>query len=441
MSSKVFKSIFAVAISTLIVTLLIISALMYSYFGGVQDKHLQDQLEIAANGTEISGEMFLSTLEGESYRVTWIDKDGVVLFDNKTDKSKMENHSDREEFEEAIEFGTGRSSRYSTTLTEKTLYEARKLDDGTVLRISESRATAALLMVGMLQPILIIAILCTILSAVLARRMSKRIVEPLNHLDLENPLDNDVYEEISPLLRRINSQNHELKAQLKDLNRKKEELTANVSHELKTPLQGILGYTDLIANGLAKPDDVPKFISQIRKEATRLVALIDDIISLSRLDEGFELELTEVSLNDIAKDVCDSLEDAALAKNITLNESGSAGTIEGVYSLLHEIIYNLCDNAIKYHDGNGHVDISIEESDDTATVTVKDDGIGIAPEHLNSIFERFYRVDKSHSRQSGGTGLGLSIVKHAVSILGGEIKISSELGEGTEISVIFKKTN
>ena len=451
MSSKIFKSILLVAFTTLLGTLLIITVGMFDYFGTVQKNQLVDELSIAARGTENAGKDFLNQLDSKNYRITWVSKDGTVLFDNEINPAKMENHADREEIKEAFENGTGSSSRYSTTLTEKTVYEAVKLKDGTVLRISSSRITVVALLLGMIQPILIIGIFAVILSAVLGKRMAKRIVDPLNRLNLDNPLKNDTYEELSPLLRCIQGQQSEIKRTLACLKQKQDEFhqitgnmreslilldnagaiininlsakklfrvtdtcigrniievdrhqkirdfmqksmenghaefrenrngreyqfdlsrilsddkvvgtvilvfditekaeaervrrefTANVSHELKTPLQGILGYTDLMESGLAKPEDIPRFMGYIKKEASRLVRLIEDIIRLSQLDEGTDMPISEISLGHLVDEVCETLFDAAKSKKISLSWSGADGKMYGVQRLLYEIVYN-----------------------------------------------------------------------------------------------------
>lgn len=550
MSSKIFKSILLIAFSTLLGTLLIITVCMFDYFGTVQKNQLVGELSIAARGTEVAGQDFLNQLDLKNYRITWVAKDGTVLFDNEINPANMENHADREEIKEAFEHGTGSSSRYSKTLAKKTVYEAVRLTDGTVLRISASRITVFVLLLSMIQPIFIVSIFVVILSAVLGKRMAKRIVEPLNRLDLDNPLENDTYEELSPLLRCIQGQQREIQRTLACLKQKRDEFnqitgnmreslilldnagaiitinlsakklfrvtdtcigrniievdrhqnirdfmqksmenghaefrenrngreyqfdlsrivsddavvgtvilafditeqaeaergrrefTANVSHELKTPLQGIIGYTDLMESGLAKSEDIPRFVGYIKKEASRLVTLIEDIIRLSQLDEGTDMPVSEVSLGHLADEVCKTLFDAAKSKNISLSWSGADGNMYGVKRLLYEIVYNLCDNAITYNRSGGSVKITVSEDDKNVRLEVADTGIGIPAEHQERVFERFYRVDKSHSKQSGGTGLGLSIVKHAVAYHHGKIALESEPNKGTVITVAFPK--
>ena len=550
MTSKIFKSILSAVIAVLAASLVIITGVMYRYFGTVQENQLRDELTLAASATEQLGESYLEQLRSKRYRLTWVAFDGSVIFDSHADASAMENHAEREEIKEALAYGTGSSTRRSSTLTEQTIYQATRLDDGSVLRISVSRATALLLVLGMMQPIAIVIVIAILLSAWLARRMAKHVVEPLNKLNLDKPMENDAYEELSPLLRRIHAQQMEIKSQMRvlkhkqdefeqitgnmkealvlldsagkifsinpaakalfnigtacigedfltverkqnmrlaleqakeqghsdfrdkkngkeyqfDLNRidsdgknqgvvilafditdrvnaekHRREFTANVSHELKTPLQSIIGSAELMENGIVKEEDVPGFVGRIRKEASRLVMLIDDIIRLSQLDEGADMPHEDVSMLALAQEVRETLADAAKMKNISLNVTGDDGVINGVRRLLYEVIYNLCDNAIKYNNPGGSVEISITEDESAVRLSVQDTGIGIAPEHQEKIFERFYRVDKSHSKQSGGTGLGLSIVKHAVQYHHGKINISSEIGSGTMISITMAK--
>ena len=550
MTSKIFKSILTVAIAVLLASLVIIMGALYPYFGGVQESQLRDELSLAAEATEQLGESYLSNVDSNRYRLTWVSGDGTVIFDSHADAASMENHANREEIKEALVSGTGSSTRHSSTLTEETIYEATRLNDGSVLRISVSRATALVLVLGMLQPISIVLVISIALSALLAHRMAKRVVEPLNKLDLEKPMENDAYEEISPLLHRIHAQHKEIKYQMNALKRKqdefeqitgnmkealvlldntgrivsinpaakalfgasstcvgedfltidrkqnmrmaldeanaqghadfrtkkngreyqfdlsridsdgknhgivilafditeqvnaekhRQEFTANVSHELKTPLQSIIGSAELMENGIVKAEDIPRFIGHIRKEASRLVFLIDDIIRLSQLDEGAEMPREDVSLRVLSEEVCETLADAAKLKDVSLEVTGEDGVINGVRRLLYEVVYNLCDNSIKYNNPGGYVKVSVSEQQGAVQISVSDNGIGIAPEHQDKVFERFYRVDKSHSKQSGGTGLGLSIVKHAVQYHHGKIAVESELNKGTTISVLFDK--
>ena len=544
MTSKIFRSSVFVAVAVLLCSLGIVIGVLYNHFTGVQVQQLKDELSLAVTGTEQYGNAFLENVEADRFRVTWIDADGTVLFDTQVDQTAMENHADREEIQEAFATGSGSAVRNSSTLTEQTYYEARRLTDGTVLRISTNQASAWALMIDLLWPIILIAVLAIGLSALLARRMATKIVEPLNKLNLEQPLSNDTYEELSPLLRRINQQHLQIDAQMRKLQHKtdefiqitshmqeglvvldketrirsinsaamqifgvaesctgscffqvnrsnplrqalndaldrghgsvmqelegriyrfdmssiqsdgnllgavilvvdvtesqnaeqmRREFSANVSHELKTPLQGIIGSAELLESGMVKPEDEARFVGHIKKEAARLVSLIEDIIRLSQLDEGVELPKENVDMLELTEDVKAILEASAAEKNITLNVTGKGFQVEGVRRMLHEVVYNLCDNAIKYNTPGGSVEIRVENK----KLTVSDTGIGIPAEHKDRIFERFYRVDKSHSKASGGTGLGLSIVKHAVQYHKANIELNSTPGKGTIITIQF----
>ena len=544
MTSKIFRSTVLVAVIVLLCSLGVVMGVLYNHFTGVQVQQLKDELSLAVTGTEQYGNAFLENVEADRFRVTWIDTDGTVLFDTQVDQTTMENHADREEIREAFLAGVGSAVRNSSTLTQQTYYEAQRLQDGTVLRISASHASALSLMMGMLWPIVLIALLAIILSLLLARRMANNIVEPLNTLNLEQPLANDTYEELSPLLQRINQQHRQIESQMRKLQRKSDEFaqitshmqeglvvldketnirsinsaamqifgaddacvggsffqvrhsndlrqalndaldrghgsarlelegrfyrfdmssiqsdgnqlgavilavdvtesqnaeqmrrefSANVSHELKTPLQGIIGSAELLESGMVRPEDEARFVGHIRKEASRLVSLIEDIIRLSQLDEGVSLPCEEVDLLALAREVTAILENSAAKKNVQITVSGIGFKVQGVRRMLHEVLYNLCDNAIKYNIPGGSMEIHIENK----KLTVLDTGIGIPAEHKDRIFERFYRVDKSHSKASGGTGLGLSIVKHAVAYHKADISLESTPGQGTTITIQF----
>ena len=548
MTKKIFHSILLVAGAVLLASLFVITGALYEYFGIIQKKQLKDELSLAAVSVEQQGGDFLKRLSPDRYRITWINTEGNVIYDTRTDAESLENHADRTEIKQALKDGYGESIRYSSTLLEKTIYCAQRLTDGSVLRISVSQATIGVLVLGILQPILIVLIAALVLSGMLAKRLSKRIVEPLNSLDLEHPLDNDSYEELSPLLNRINRQHNQITAQMRELKKRtdqfaqitasmneglvlldnrgcilsinpaaieifgaepscvgqdflsvdrshdmsvaiqaalkdghseihagrkgfiyqfdisriaadgetagvvilafditeketaeqnRREFTANVSHELKTPLQGIIGSAELIENGMVKPEDMSRFVGHIRLEAQRLVTLIGDIIRLSQLDEGGDMPRENIDLLSVASVVADDLLPSADGQGISIAVEGSPANVYGVKRLLYEIVYNLCDNAIKYNRQGGSVKISTVSEGGFSSVTVSDTGIGIAPEYQNRIFERFFRVDKSHSKSSGGTGLGLSIVKHAVQYHHGKIELTSAPGKGTSITVSF----
>ena len=548
MTSRIFRSIVTVAAVILCVSLLFIMGVLYGYACDVQTMQLKDELSIAAAGTEKAGLSFLEDLDAKNYRLTWIQPDGTVKFDTHAESGQMENHLQREEIQQALGYGSGSAVRKSDTLLEKRMYEAKRLSDGSVLRISASQKTLIVLLAGMLHPVCLVAVLAIILSALLAHRVSCKIVEPLNQLDLEHPLENNTYEELSPLLVRIQQQHKEISSQMQALRQKNDELeqitanmreglvlldrngvvlsinpaarklfhadsdcvgtsflrverksemtaaveaafrdglhelktqrkgriyqflfsritsgeetvglvilalditetenaeqnrrefTANVSHELKTPLQAIIGSAELLENGLVKPEDTQRFIGNIRKEATRLVNLIEDVIRLSHLDEGVEMPKEDVDILDIAEEIAESLRLAAEEKKVTMQVSGQHYTVPGVRGLVFEIVQNLCSNAVKYNVEGGRVDVTVAKRGSSVVLTVADTGIGIPREHQSRVFERFYRVDKSHSRASGGTGLGLSIVKHAAQYHNADIQLESTPGKGTTIRVVF----
>lgn len=548
MTKKIFHSILLVACTVLLACYLVILTSLNDYFTSLRKSQLKTQLSFASTAVEDEGIEYLKNLENGEYRLTLIDTDGTVLYDTNADAATMENHSDRREFQEAFLSGYGESHRYSRTLTEQTYYFAKKLSDDRVLRISTSQVTIVSLLLGMLQPLLVITFLAILLSVFLAKRASRNLVRPLNNLDLNDPLSNDVYEELSPLLRHMAQQNKQIALQMDELSRsqnefnaitsnmseglivlnkdgvvvslntaarkifeaeedsigkdfltidrtpeisraiketlsgKKQELeyekngrnydlcinqivekdgvigvlllaidntekiqaeqnrrefTANVSHELKTPLQSIIGSADLIESGLVKPEDMPRFIGHIKTDAARLVSLVSDIIRLSQLDENTEMNWETVDTLSVAKEALEMVGPIAESRNISLTIKGEPAPLTSVHKLLYDIIYNLCDNAVKYNKEGGFVKVDVKTAGDKVQVAVSDNGVGIAPADQSRVFERFYRVDKSHSRESGGTGLGLSIVKHAVAYLKGSISLESTLGKGTTITVSF----
>ena len=548
MTEKIFRSIILTAVIVLIGCFIAVATVQYGYFTNLQRQELTAELNLAAPSVERDGLDYLESLEDTASRVTWVAADGRVLFDSDASAGEMDNHADRSEIAEALETGSGESERYSATMTEKTLYMARRLSDGSVLRVSSAFYTILTVALGSMQAFFAILLAAIAVSVLLARRLSRRIITPLNTLDLQHPLDNDAYEELSPLLKRIDQQNRRIEAQVAELKRRqdefsavtrsmneglvllnaenhvlslnpaamrlfnadedcvgrdfvtvsrdvpvtnavrdalstgrgaaqlergeriyqiecsriesdgailgvalvafdtteraqaeqmKREFTANVSHELKTPLQSIMGSAELLENGLVKSEDQPRFIERIRSEAARLMALIEDIIRLSELDEGAAVPMEAVDLLSVAKDAADTLQESANKKNVTLALEGESAPIQGAPRLIYEIAYNLCDNAIRYNRAGGHVSVRVQPENGYALLEVADDGIGIPEEHQRRVFERFYRVDKSHSRASGGTGLGLSIVKHAAALHHAEIELKSEVGKGTTISVRF----
>ena len=544
MTKRIFRSIVIVATLVLFVCFGVTLGVLYSHYSDLQWQQLGNELTIAQNGLEQYGEDYLDALSKGSFRFTWIEKSGTVLHDTQTSYETMDNHADREEIKEAFAYGTGVSQRYSNTLTTKMLYKAVKLQDGSVLRISAAQDSVLALLLEVLFPLVLIYVIAIAVSLMLARRMANRIVNPLNDLDLDNPLSCNTYDEISPLLHRIEKQNKQISAQVAQLKEKtdqfeqttssmseglvlldsegkilsinpaaarlfetskacvgldflvvdrsqamsggvkqalakqhcdfhitkhgseyqigispivsgnrllgavvlafdvteqvnaqrnRQEFTANVSHELKTPLQSILNSAQLLQSGLVKPEDVQKFTGYICSEAERLLQLINDIIRLSQLDESGEFPQESVNLYAVTSQVLQTLLPAADSRNITVELLGEHTVITGVRQLAYELIYNLCDNAIRYNKDGGKVTVTVGKD----SITVKDTGIGIPKEHQARIFERFYRVDKSHSRETGGTGLGLSIVKHAAQQLGAIIELESEPNIGTTVIVKF----
>ena len=545
MTKRIFRSIVIVATLVLFVCFGVTLGVLYSHYSDLQWQQLGNELTIAQNGLEQYGEDYLDTLSKGSFRFTWIEKSGTVLHDTQTSYETMDNHADREEIKEAFAYGTGESQRYSNTLTTKMLYKAVKLQDGSVLRISAAQDSVLALLLEVLFPLVLIYVIAIAVSLMLARRMANRIVNPLNDLDLDNPLSCNTYDEISPLLHRIEKQNKQISAQVAQLKEKtdqfeqttssmseglvlldsegkilsinpaaarlfetskacvgldflvvdrsqamsggvkqalakqhcdfritkhgseyqigispivsgnrllgavvlafdvteqvnaqrnRQEFTANVSHELKTPLQSILNSAQLLQSGLVKPEDVQKFTGYICSEAERLLQLINDIIRLSQLDESGEFPQESVNLYAVTSQVLQTLLPAADSRNITVELLGEHTVITGVRQLAYELIYNLCDNAIRYNKDGGKVTVTVGKD----SITVKDTGIGIPKEHQARIFERFYRVDKSHSRETGGTGLGLSIAKHAAQCLGAHIELNSVVSEGTTMRIVFE---
>lgn len=552
MTKRIFRTIFAVAISIFLASSILFMAVLYDYFSQIAQDQLRMQIDLASQGVEDEGLDYLQKLNIKDYRVTWIRADGSVLYDSLSDAGEMENHLEREEVKEALSRKYGTSSRYSSTLMQRYLYGAKRLSDGTVIRLSVAQNSLLILTLGMLQPAIVIFVIAILLSAVLASRLSKKIVRPLNELNLDQPLDNDGYDELSPLLRRIDAQQKEIRQQSAELKQKqnefdvmtssmsesiillnkkgtilsinkaaakllgtdascigedimeinrslelvgllnkaragahseliaelgneryqmiaspvisndivsgivllifdvtekekaeqiRREFTANVSHELKTPLHTISGSAELLANDMVKPEDIPAFLKRIYSEAQRMIRLVEDIMRLAHLDEGaVNMKWETVNLYAAAEETIQALSDKAENMGIKLELSGEAVRISGIHQLIQEIIYNICDNAIKYNRKGGFVSVTIQKIDQYAAVTVSDTGIGIPAEHQERIFERFYRVDKSHSKEIGGTGLGLSIVKHAARLHNAEIELHSVVDEGTEITVKFPET-
>ena len=442
MTKRIFKSICVVAVFVFIASVVLIMGVLHNYFSSVQKTQLIEQLELAQGGVEADGISFLEKLNPDGYRITLIGGDGSVLFDSESETEKMENHIDREEVREAIEDGRGESSRQSTTMMERQFYEAVRMDDGTVLRISAPQQTLFRLLLGMMQPLIIVLGITLLLALYLAYRLTKRIIDPLNDMDISGETDSE-YEEIQPLIDRIKIQKNQIEMQRNNLEKAetvRREFTANVAHELKTPLQTISGSAELMYDGIVKEDDIRNFARNIYRESKRLISLVDDITGLSKLDAGqYDHTIEEIDMYEQAEQVVEQLRTAAERSGVSLSLSGKHVYIHGIRRLIESIFYNLTDNAIKYSKEGGYVKLDISEADGKAVLTVSDNGIGIPEDEQERIFERFYRVDKSRSKEVGGTGLGLSIVKHAAMVNNAEIKVDSKPGEGTSISVIFSE--
>ena len=549
MTAKLFRTSMAVAVSVMVLSIALFMGMLYQYFSDQMMTELESETWLVSRGVELDGMDYLNGLHTTS-RVTWVAADGTVLYDNEADASTMENHADREEIREALTSETGTAQRFSSTLSEQTLYVTQRLSDGTVIRLASAQKTVGLLLISMIQPILIILVLSLLLSAVLASRLSKGLIKPILSLDLEHPEDCETYDELTPLLSRLKRQNDTIQQQMNLLKQRqtefaaltdnmsegfllldrqghvlshnsgalrllgveepegevnvlvlnreepfrqavdealsgkrsqqmlhlngryckllanpvladgkpagavlvlldvteqeqrdelRREFTANVSHELKTPLTSISGIAEIMQSGMVKPEDIQSFAGDIYQEAQRLIALVEDIIRLSRLDEGAEsLEREPVNLLSVTQDVARRLDSAAQKAGVTLKVMGLSVEVRGIPSVLDEMVYNLCDNAIKYNHPGGTVNVTVAPTDDgSAEVTVEDTGIGIPVEDQSQVFERFYRVDKSHSKEIGGTGLGLSIVKHGASLHGAQIHMDSQVGRGTSVQLLF----
>ena len=443
MNKKIFRSSFLTAFLVLVAAIVLIMGILFDLFEHQIRLEVESEAGYIAQAVENEGASFLEGLGGTDRRITLIDPEGTVIFDNQADTETLDNHAEREEIKQAMETGTGASVRYSKTLMEKTLYYAVKLSDSSILRVSTNQYTAIAIILGLLRPIIIILAAALILTAVLSSRVSKSIVKPINDLDLENPENNETYEELTPLLKKISDQKRTISNQIEELSKRDEtrrEFTANVSHELKTPLTSISGFAELMKNGDVPREVAADFSNSIYDETQRLISLVNDIIELSELDEkNIPLEKEDVDLYELSGEIIDRLKSEAAKKNVSLHLIGGSAKVYGVRKILDEMIYNLCDNAIKYNKENGTVDVIVNDADKKAYLTVRDTGIGISAEHRPRVFERFYRVDKSRSKQVGGTGLGLAIVKHGASYHNAEINLESAEGKGTSVTLAFDK--
>ncbi len=552
MTRKIFQSIIAVVISVLLLSLALITGVLYNHFETTMLDQLRTTAQFAEQGVEQEGMAYFDSLHAQNCRVTWIAADGTVKYDNRSNPKTMENHADRQEVREAMENDSGTSVRRSSTLSEHTMYYAKRLSDGTVLRLSMSQRSVLFLMGGMLSPLVFIFLAACLLAGVLSYRVSKKIVKPLSKIDLKHPEQVETYDELSPFLQRIAAQNREIDARMAEIRKQQQEFsmitenmseglfvvdrnyqilsynksamqifgmdprqehenllavnrsegfrnavdsalkgrhaqenlelngrvyqiianavcqpdfaedmvgavilvldvtekeaqeqyrrefTANVSHELKTPLTSISGIAEIIRNGIVKPEDIPHFAGKIYDESQRLITLIGDIIKLSRLDENqVPMERETVDMLEMARNVVQQLSSVARKSGVTLVANGTHGQVQGVRQVLGEMVYNLCENAVKYNRAGGRVWVDVQQVADHVVLRVKDTGIGIPAAEQGRIFERFYRVDKSHSKAVGGTGLGLSIVKHGAALHHATISVSSEPEQGTEITLTF----
>lgn len=550
MNKRIFRGISLTALAVLLLSMVVIFGALYGYFDNLQASRLRTETALAAQGVRLSGRAYFENLEPGDYRLTWVAEDGRVLADTESDPTTMENHASRQEIAQALKNGYGESRRYSDTRMEKTLYYALRLEDGSVVRLSVATSTVLNLVLGMAQPICLVLAGALVMSLILAGRISKKIVAPLNALDLEHPLDNEGYDELSPLLRRLDVQQQQIRSRTAELKRRqadfaavtdsmgeglvllgredavlsinpaacrllectattgrdilevnrspelrsvlaqvhegrraeelisirggryrlegtpvessggvrgvvllfqdvtereqaeriRREFTANVSHELKTPLHAISGYAELLSAGMVKPEDMPRFAGNIYTEAQRLILLVEDIIHLSQLDEGAAgMGREQVNLAQLVRETVSSLDSVASEAQVTVETELENVSVNGIEQLLSGVVYNLTDNAIKYNHPGGTVTIRLSARGEQAILQVADTGVGIPEESRERIFERFYRVDKSRSKEVGGTGLGLSIVKHAVMIHRGTIHVDSTLGKGTTITVTLPK--
>ena len=552
MKKRIFLTVFAAALITVLVSLILLVGVTYRYINEDTRDQLMAQLDYLSQAVDDEGLTYLNQLENNSYRITWIAADGAVLFDNRSNISRMENHADRQEFIDAKAHGVSDIERESETMTTRLMYVAEELSDGSVLRIATNDISVGGVAWMLAVPSVLLILCISLLAWFVARKLSRALVEPLNTLDLDHPLAGEAYDELVPLLSRIEQQHREIAGQRVQLGQQRNEFqtvidnmreglvllnqsgrillinrsgrnlmkamaeeddlaageeiitsrnsvvdslldkaydgktssatiiinsrsyeihaspvesdegihgavlfyvdvtekveaeqlrrefSANVSHELKTPLHSISGCAELMLSGIVKEEDKPRFLKQIYDEAQHMVSLIENIIKISRLDEEADaLPVDKVDLYEIAQTVIEQLGNKAASRGIVMDLSGTHVTIKGVKTLLYEMIYNLCDNAIKYNVDDGAISVSVKKTKDAAVVKVKDTGVGISEDQQERIFERFYRVDKSHSRASGGTGLGLSIVKHAAIWHNATIKVKSKLGKGTTFIVRF----
>ena len=441
MKKRIFSAIFFVALTLIVLIATVTTSIYYASYSSSQVNQLKEESQLVIRGVELNGESYFDKMTFDKYRITWIQNDGTVKYDSSNDMAELENHLEREEVQEALNTGYGEARRFSQTILEESFYVAYKITDGSIVRLSYTQNSVFLLIIKTLYPLYVVIFATLVVAIILAFALSKKIINPLNKLDLENPDNNKAYPEIQPLLDRIYQQREQLlndKNEIEKASLLRQDFTANVSHEMKTPLHVIAGYSELLKEGLVKEDEIKDFSSKINFESYRLTKLVDDILQLSKLDNGvLDEEKKDISLDSIIENVVDSLQSVAEEKRITIRTRLDNLTIYGAPNIIHSMFYNLIDNAIKYNKENGTIDVALENEHHHVTVTITDTGIGIPEEQIDRVFERFYRVDKSHSREIGGTGLGLSIVKHAAIVHKAKINVESTLGEGTSFRIIF----
>lgn len=449
MKWRVFRGIFAVSIILFILCFFLIYSLVYPRYGDKLNKELQVETLLIARGVNVEGASFLEELPPmDNHRVSLIDQNGIVLFDNKFDPAKLGNHGSRKEVKEAFSKEKGEGSRYSETFKKTTYYYAVKLNNGTVLRLSQTHYSVFRMFLSIWAPLLIALVLAVLSTWLIAVKISNKIVEPINDLDPDNLEDHGYYQELQPLVDKIKDQRSQLNERITklevDVNEKtkeadfRREFTANVSHELKTPLTSISGFAEIIKTGIAKEEDIPRFADKIYREAQYLIGLVGDIIKISQLDENLvDQKKTRVDLYLEAKSVLERLEKPAMDMQVSVNLQGEHVYIYAVEKILEEIIYNICENGIKYNIIGGRLTVKVWENEGRGFISVEDTGIGIPQADMERVFERFFRVNKSHSKEIGGTGLGLSIVKHGAAYHNSEIKLESQINKGTKITIVF----
>lgn len=441
MKKRIQHSMILIITTTLLVAYAITTLVVYRHTMNIIETQIRQEADYIYAAIVISGESYVDVLDSveKNTRITLIDEQGNVEYDsNSMDDSELENHKDRPEVKAAMKSGSGQDIRQSDTVGREMIYYAEKLPDGKILRVSKTVDTALRTAVMILPSMGVIAVVMLLFAWILSAWQVSRLIYPINELDLNHPLQNDVYEELTPLLERIDQQNKEKDA----IANMRKEFSANVSHELKTPLTSISGYAEIMKNGLVKPEDMNRFSERIYSEASRLITLIEDIIKLSKLDENdVELEKENVDLYQLTREICNRLSPQAAAKSILIEVTGEHVLYYGIRQVLDEMLYNICENAVKYNKEGGSITVWAGKTLQGTKVIVKDTGIGIPENEQERIFERFYRVDKSHSKETGGTGLGLSIVKHGAILHNAEVHVDSTLGKGTKMEIVFLEKN